>query len=193
MGKSDLCKKICASLNLKHCLIYDTMWEYNMTAYGYVGFKWRTGENAPKINREIVRTHGVNKSIFNGVCRNVLESRNVFFVIDECDKYADNTPLRYQSEHFDTIIEQGKHYGVGVLAITRRLANLSKTILGESRQVISFYQFLPNDVEVLNKFIGEKNADRSMKLKPFEYLAFKDGDCQIFSSGAKFNEGGIKK
>jgi len=189
-GKSDLTKKICANPNLKHCLIYDTMWEYNMAAYGYIGYKLPIGEERPQINREVARTYGINKSVFNLICRILLDTQNVFFVVDECDKYADNTPLQYQSEYFDTIIEQGKHYGIGVIAITRRLANLNKTILGESNQIVSFFQWLPHDVAVLNKYIGEHNADLCKRLKPFEYLAVKGDKCQVFSSGAKFNEKG---
>ena len=161
-----------------------------MAAYGYIGYKLPIGEERPQINREVARTYGINKSVFNLICRILLDTQNVFFVVDECDKYADNTPLQYQSEYFDTIIEQGKHYGIGVIAITRRLANLNKTILGESNQIVSFFQWLPHDVAVLNKYIGEHNADLCKRLKPFEYLAVKGDKCQVFSSGAKFNEKG---
>lgn len=53
------------------------------------------------------------------------------------------------------IVARGRHHNVGIVADTRRIANLNKTCFGLSEWQFIFRHFSPNDLDYLSKFVSE--------------------------------------
>jgi len=51
------------------------------------------------------------------------------------------------------IVTRGRHRNIGMIADTRRIANLNKTVFSLSEWCFIFRHFSPNDIDYLNKFL----------------------------------------
>ena len=96
---------------------------------------------------------------------------NVFVVVDEAERFMKNNgvilPYTYK------VINTGRHRNIGMLIITRRLAELHKTPFGLSHIVILFRLFSPNDIKYISGFLVD--AESVKDLPDYEYRVFKVG------------------
>jgi hypothetical protein len=63
-----------------------------------------------------------------------------------------------------TLILRGRNRGCGVMANTRRLAMLNKTMFGLSDHNFIFRLFTPNDIDYCRQFIGQEYANKLRSL-----------------------------
>ena len=149
-GKTTLAKRIIAVLlQEKHTVIvYDPMQEYpNPISY------------IPKSD---------DKEDFDIFMKEIWNRGNIFVVVDEAERYmSTKQPL---TKYTYKIVNTGRHRNIGLLVITRRIAELHKTVFGLSNTVILFLIYLPNDLKYISQFYDD--ADQLAQLDNFDYRVF---------------------
>ena len=147
VGKTCLAKKLISGL--QRVVIYDPVGEYD-PRFSYV-------------------PGGDSVEEFEAFMKKVWIMGNVFVVVDEAERFLRNNgrilPYTYK------VINTGRHRNIGMLLITRRLAELHKTPFGLSTMVILFRLFLPNDIKYISEFLP--NAGKVRTLPDYQYEVFK--------------------
>lgn len=133
-------------------LVYDYLKEYG---------------NLKSNNVEIHYANLHDEKDFDKVLERILKNGNIFFVVEEADKFFN--VRENLTGNKSELIHRGRHYGIGGLFITRRIANLNKDVVSQADLIFSFYQFLPNDIEYLREFIGDY-VYQLTKLKEHEFM-----------------------
>jgi len=76
---------------------------------------------------------------------------NCTLIVSEAELYL---PVTQQLQpNVFKIITRGRHRNVGIVADTRRIANLNKTIFGLSEHVFIFHHWSPTDLDYLKGFV----------------------------------------
>ena len=162
-GKSTLLRMI--ARRAKKVIVYDPLFEHGM-----LGVKTRNVEDVAQLDRVVFQPINNDEKTFEDFCRTIWNKRdNVLVFIDEVDEHAD---LYNLPPFFGRLVRLGRHKGIGVIGITRRIANVNKTLPALSHHIISFRQTLPNDVAYLADFITWDNASKLKTLPDFCYLHF---------------------
>ena len=105
---------------------------------------------------------------FENVCAYVWQKGNIFFVVDEAERYyRNNVPMGINAHK---IVNSGRHRNIGLMLITRRLSELHKTPFSLASRVFLFHLFIPNDISYIKEFYpaGEKVSE----LSKFQYITF---------------------
>ena len=149
----------------KKIIVYDPLFEHSM-----LGVPTRSVDDVKQLDRVVYQPIKNDEEEFERFCKTVWENRdNIIVFVDECDEHAD---LYHLPTFFGRLVRLGRHKGIGVVAITRRIANLNKTVPALSQIIISFRQMLPNDVGYLADFMGWKNASQLRDLPDYHYLNY---------------------
>lgn len=147
VGKTYLAKQLISGL--QRVIIYDPVGEYD-PRFAYV-------------------PNGDSVEEFEEFMRKCWNMGNVFIVIDEAERFLRNNgrilPYTYK------VINTGRHRNIGMMCVTRRLAELHKTAFGLSAMVILFRLFLPNDIKYIGEFLV--NAEAVRTLPDYKYKVFK--------------------
>uniref|UniRef100_A0A6H2A2J3 ATPase domain containing protein n=1 Tax=viral metagenome TaxID=1070528 RepID=A0A6H2A2J3_9ZZZZ len=107
---------------------------------------------------------------FDSVAKRIWLKGNMVFVVEECEGYLGERMAL--SPYAFKIVLQGRNRGIGLIAVTRRIANLSKTVFSLSDHVYLFRFFSPNDVKYCAEFIGRAWGARLQKLPKFHFLYY---------------------
>ena len=95
-------------------------------------------------------------------------SGNICIIVDEADMVmSEGRPLAPWAYR---CINIGRHRNLGMIMITRRLANLSKTAVSQSAEIYLFHHFIINDIRYLSGFIS--NAEEVQQFKKFQYKKY---------------------
>jgi len=147
VGKTTLAKNLISGIT--RVVIYDPVGEYD-----------------PRFSY-IPQTDSVEE--FEAFMKKCWEMGNVFIVVDEAERFLRNNgrilPFTYK------VINTGRHRNIGMMLITRRLAELHKTPFGLSAMVILFRLFLPNDIKYISEFLNK--AEEVRTLPNYKYKVFK--------------------
>lgn len=82
---------------------------------------------------------------------------NVLMVCDEYHKYGDQS--RHEAPIFDSIVVEGRHKGIGLMAITQTLVRIPKIVLANSTAVLAFSGLPDTDIRHLQNEQGEHAND----------------------------------
>ncbi|MBC8520977.1 MAG: AAA family ATPase [Methanomicrobia archaeon] len=146
-GKTTLAREILRQIKGDK-IVYDPMHEYNKK----ISFR-------PKSD---------SLKSFDGFLKWAWKRGNIFICIDEAERYfpLKKTMLQYAFKTVNT----GRHRNIGLLVITRRIAELHKTVFGLSNTIILFQMFLPNDIRYLLEFFPD--AEKLRHIPKFQYEIF---------------------
>ena len=160
-GKTTLAKKILSIIagQSNQYIILDNNDEYREFDNRIVP---QPGQNRKKLAIEL------GKQIWN--------TGNLFIVVDEAEKYLPVFPVLLPP-YWDNIIEQGRHRNLGGIFITRRIANLNKTVISQAAKVFLFRHFEKNDIQYLREFLDDV-AYSLQRLKEFQYFMY-DGKGKV--------------
>lgn len=150
-GKTSLAQRVLARVK-GDVIVYDPLWEYDT-----------------KIS---FHPHSDSKEDFDRFMRICWERGNLYICVDEAERYFRNN--RMLTEHSMKIVNTGRHRNIGMLVVTRRLADLNKTVFGLSNNAILFQMFLPNDIRYIQEFYGDEAKDLKTMGK-FQYKVFSMG------------------
>jgi len=150
-GKTILAKYL-AALAEPRLLIYDPLAQYD-------GF--------PDSMRYVPKNDSLEE--FEEVCRKLCSTPNMFFVIEEAERYiGQGKPLGPYA--FD-LINRGRNWGVGILAVTRRIQRLSKDYFDLCRHVFFFRQGL-RSYDYVKEMVGPDAVARIHQLNPYHFLHY---------------------
>ena len=165
MGKSTIARMI--GKLFKKLIVYDPMFEYGM-----LGTRVRNLDDIGQLDKVVYSPMNNTLEELEKFCDWVwIHRKNVMVILDEIDEHAKGNFL---PPKFGRLCRLGRHKGLGVVGITRRIANLNKTLPALSHHIISFRQNLPNDIEYLAEFIGKQPASKIMELEKYQYIWYED-------------------
>lgn len=110
------------------------------------------------------------------IARVIWNRYNCMLVVSEAELYL---PVNQSlPPSIFKIVARGRHRNVGLIADTRRIANLNKTVFGLSEWVFMFRHFSPNDIDYISKFVPT-NAKELRELKDYFFLVYHRNKIEI--------------
>ena len=146
-GKTTLAKQILRSVKGK-VIVYDPMHEYPKK----ISFHPRSD----------------SKHDFNAFMAACWKQGNVYVCVDEAEHYFPLKKVMLSSVF--KVVNTGRHRNIGLLIITRRIAELNKTVFGLSNTGVFFQMFLPNDIKYLLEFFPD--AKKLVNIPKFKFEVF---------------------
>jgi len=109
------------------------------------------------------------------VASKVWASGNAILVVSEAELYLPVTKPLTRSVF--KILSRGRHRNCGIMADTRRIALLNKSVFSLSKHVFIFRHFAPNDIRYLQEFIPE-NCKELASMKDHFYWHYSEGKLE---------------
>ena len=150
-GKTTLTKYLC-SLYEPDLLIYDPLAQY---------------VNFPSECRYIPKSDSLTE--FDSVCRQLCARSNVVFVIEEAERYLGQG--KALGPYAFDLINRGRNWGVGVVAVTRRIQRLSKDFFDLCQHVFFFKCGLKSR-DYIKDMIGQGECQIITGLERFHFLYY---------------------
>lgn len=170
-GKSTFFKQL--SKGIEYFIVWDTLMEHGDLGVCTNRIEDITQENLKHFKKIVFQNPDTSLSFFEEFIKAVWENlNNCVVVIEEIDLYANN---HYMPDALEKIIKIGRHKGIGLIGITRRIADTSKVLVSQSNYIITFKQWLPQDVDYLKQFVLV-NEDVIRNLGKHEYIAYHSGN-----------------
>jgi hypothetical protein len=155
----------------KPVLIVDTMNEYE-SGHAHNGFRSfvsevrRSGRIRAGINVVKCKSDADCYALFEFVRRLELP---VSFIIEEADKFCNP----YQIDpNLKALINYGRHWGVDMIFVARRMAALNRDVTAQSDFIVTFAQTEKNDLVGLSNYTDNPEAVKALSKRQF--LAFGD-------------------
>lgn len=163
-GKSYLAKKLIEKF--KRVIIVDKMFEYESETifYSFNDLIEYYLKNIPNEFKFVCRFENDNDiELLFKFCWYV---KNLLLVVEESELYI--SPYQKQSE-FLKLIRYGRHRAISIIAIARRVVELSNDVKANADEIISFKQILKKDIDYL-KQLGFSKIEN---LKQYEFEVIK--------------------
>lgn len=143
-------------------ILIDRNWEHDKPPYPLVAPIAHTPEQITDYWAK-----GYRKIIFQPLYRTpeeldkvsliALQIGNLAFIVEECDRFVNRWTGFKDLPRFADIVHTGSnHYGIGLIALTRRIRNFHSDIHSQTDHVIAFYQHNVKDIESLCAEFDEK-------------------------------------
>lgn len=166
-GKSYWTKEL--SQSLPRCVILDPLGEYKADEYFTEIETFIEFQKADKANPKFftVSFNPVDlEEDFDLFCRAILARGDVYLIMEELDQLSTpyNTPY-----DFAKLIKYGRHYGIQIVGVSRRPAEVSRLFTSQASRFVCFPQFEPNDIKYWRSIIG-KAADQLPTMSDYHYL-----------------------
>lgn len=150
-GKTVLARYI-ASFYVPNLLIYDPLAQY---------------EGFPEECRYIPRSDSLAE--FDAICRQLRARSGVVFMVEECERYlGQGKPL---GEHTFDLINRGRNWNIGIVAVTRRIQRLSKDFF-DLCQVCFFFRCGLKSRSYLEDMIGKEAVAMIRRLPEYHFLYY---------------------
>lgn len=159
-GKSYFTKKYIEKIN--RLIIIDKMFEYNSDTifYNFSDLLDYYLKNKPSHFKLVCRFESDND--FENLFKFIWHVKNLYLVVEEAELYI--SPYKKQS-NFLKLVRYGRHRLINIIAVARRVIELSNDIKANATKIISFKQILKNDIDYL-KNLG---FSKIHTLKKYEY------------------------
>ena len=117
---------------------------------------------------------------FENFLANVWSLGNIMTLIDEAETVMPEK--KNLVPHAYKIIMKGRHVDksgqgglVGMIAVTKRIAELKKTVVSQAKAIMLFRHFLPTDIDYLKSFVGDKANDLK-SMQDHHFLLYSRGE-----------------
>lgn len=117
-----------------------------------------------------------NDAMFDAACdaaKIAGSEKPVLLVVEEADLRC--SPA-YVTASLDRLIRYGRHWGVSILAVARRPAEITRHLTAQADTVIAFRSVEPRDLDFFRKRCGEDFARRLPNLKRYRYITWGDDE-----------------
>lgn len=180
-GKSYYVKQ--ESLKANRVLIYDTIGEYS--EYGV------TFENLGDLIEYWLKVYDRNFRLvyqplrpadeFDDVCDLVYSCGDMVFIAEEIDIFSTSYDL---SESFANIIQRGRHKNIDFFGVSQRPYRINRTVSSQAKEIVTFIQTEPRDLEYLRLYMGSDHIDKISTLPEYHYLKWSSsGQIEIGKKG----------
>ncbi len=106
---------------------------------------------------------------FDEQCKLLCARSNVLFIIEECERYiGQSQQTGYYA--FD-LINRGRNWGIGIIAVTRRIQRVSKDFFDLCQHVIFFRCGLKSR-EYISDMIGKEQMAKILSLQQYQFLYY---------------------
>jgi len=110
------------------------------------------------------------------IAKVIYDRQNCLLVVSEAELYM---PVNMNlPPNVFKIVARGRHRNVGIIADTRRIASLNKTMFGLSEWCFVFRHFSPNDLDYLGKFIPE-DVKKLRELEDFRFWVYHRNKVEV--------------
>lgn len=133
-------------------LIYDPLAQY---------------DQFPDECRYIPKSDGLPE--FDAVCRRLRAQGNITFIVEECERYIGQG--KQLGENAFDLINRGRNWGVGIVAVTRRIQRLSKDFFDLCQHLFLFRTGLKSR-EYIADMIGWVDTKRVIQLPLYHFLHY---------------------
>lgn len=159
-GKTYLAKRFIHKLD--RVIIIDKMFEYNegQIFYSFPELAEFILKNKPENFKFVCRFE--NDDDIENLFKLCWYLKNLTLVVEESEMYI--SPYTKQSE-FLKLIRYGRHKAISIIAIARRVVELSNDVKANADTIISYKQILSKDIQYL-KQLGFTKVDN---LKQYEF------------------------
>lgn len=170
-GKTFLAKKLISKF--KRIIIIDKMLEYDSDTifYNFDSLLDYYLKNVPDEFIFVCRFE--NDSDIELLFKFCWYAKNLLLVVEESELYI--SPYQKQS-NFLKLVRYGRHRAISIIAIARRVVELSNDVKANADEIISFKQILKKDIEYL-KQLGFQKIDN---LKQYEFEVINYWLCYLF-------------
>lgn len=151
-GKTTLAKYLASQYDETKLLIYDPLDQY-------VGF--------PDSCRYIPASDTAAE--FDSICRKLCARTDCVFVVEECERYIGQG--RELGPHAFDLINRGRNWGIGIIAVTRRIQRLNKDFF-DLCQSVFFFKCGLRSRNYIEDMIGRTWAEKIRELEPFNFLHY---------------------
>lgn len=117
--------------------------------------------------RIVVQGYRRNISEFEQVAACVYAWGNRFLFVDEADQVM---PSRAIGPAAKELVDLGRHRNIGLLCVTRRIADLDKCPVAQANKLFIFKTTLPQDIEYLRGFVAEAPQAKLLEGHRFLYV-----------------------
>ena len=108
-------------------------------------------------------------------CRVASALKNVCLIIEEVDTYA--TPNVIPNE-LKRLLKVGRHYGVSMIFVSRRPAEINRLITAQTRRFVLFRTTEPNDTRYLSSVIGADLSEEVRALPDLHFIDWQHGKIE---------------
>lgn len=159
-GKSFLVKRMLKKL--ERVIIIDAMSEYesDLIFYNSLDLIDYLVNVKPKTFKIVCRFE--NDNDFETLFQIVWYLKNIYLVVEESELYI--SPYQKQS-NFLKLVRYGRHRNISIIAVARRVVELSNDVKANASEIISFKQILSKDI----KYLQELGFTKVDKLKDFDF------------------------
>jgi len=110
------------------------------------------------------------------IAKEIWNRWNCLLVVSEAELYLPvNQAL---PPNIFKIIARGRHRNIGLIADTRRIANLNKTVFGLSSHCFIYQHFSPTDIDYLKGFIP-RDCKELASLPKYHYWHYTSGKVEV--------------
>ena len=166
-GKSYFAKSLAQTL--PRCIIWDALGEYNVDrrilSLEELAEFLIADRNNPTFFHVAFDTFQPEED-FPDFCRLVLARGDLYVMIEELDMLA--TPYQCPTE-FAKLIKYGRHFGIQLVGVSRRPAEVSRLFTSQASRFVTFGQREPNDIKYFTSMFG-KPAMTLPSLPLYHYL-----------------------
>lgn len=181
-GKTKL-TEILTTLNNKPVIIADPRYQYECKPYRR--FFKNVGHFRKYIlnninRREFYRCrlelviNGLNRDSFDELAALVLKMKNISFLVDEIDMFADSRMTN--KAPFYSLIHYGRHNQIDIFTTSRRSANISRDLTSQTDIIIYTRVKEPNDKKYIANYIGDEYVSIARSLPKFSFLVIDEHD-----------------
>jgi hypothetical protein len=116
----------------------------------------------------------LNEDEFEKVCRLAGAVGTCTLIVEEVDTYATPTNCPYELRK---LLKVGRHYGVSMIFVSRRPAEINRLITSQSQRFVCFKMFEPRDIVYLRSIIGNEALTLS-DLPVLQYVDWRHGTIE---------------
>ena len=169
-GKTTLAKHLLRTqFAERNFIVLDVMKQYGedgLVVDNSPDLKLAMQHQEPKI---IFQPPMVSFDLLELVCGYIRTYKNYFLVLEEANRYQSSHKIgKYHSDALD----RGRHWGAGLLEITRRTALLNPLVLSQGTHFFIFKIFLPVDLDYLAGFLPPTIMEQIRTLELYESLYY---------------------
>jgi hypothetical protein len=177
----------------RRVIVFDPLGEYG--AEGFKVIEHRAGgldavrlamrDNWQSFRLAYVPPAGREPVALSALCKMLLKAQTAFFdgrskaqiclVVEEMNLSFSLSGGVARAPGFAEICSRGRHYGIEVIGVSQRIAEVATRFRGNCTETIVFRQKGPRDVAAAAAELGTKEA-RITALRNLQYLAEKDGE-----------------
>lgn len=109
---------------------------------------------------------------FERICDLVYSLGYLTFLVEEVDSFIGSQKDSLPRD-FLNIVQRGRHRDIELIGITQRPYAIPPILRSQAKEIYTFRQFEPRDIDFMRAFIGDE-ADKIRDLADYEYI-FWDG------------------